>query len=65
VGELNHWEILLLLIAGYVAVMSLVKLMNARRDMLVKQVEQQVAAERERRKKLEKKRRHQERDNAA
>lgn len=64
-GELNHWEILLLLIAGYVAVMSLVKLMNARRDMLVKQVEQQVAAERERRKKLEKKRRHQERDNAA
>lgn len=46
--QLDRWDILLLLGASYVAVMSLVRLMTARRDRLVAEVQQQVAVERER-----------------
>ncbi|MGD9632262.1 MAG: hypothetical protein AB7G28_26780 [Pirellulales bacterium] len=46
-GWLDHWDIALLLIAGYVAVMTLVRLMARRRDQNVAEVEKQMAALRE------------------
>jgi hypothetical protein len=49
-GELGRFDILLLVVAAFVAVTTLVKLMRARRDLLVAQVQQQMDQERERRK---------------
>jgi len=44
---LNRWDVVLLLIAVYVAVMSLVRMMMRRRDQLVADVERQLKAQRE------------------
>ena len=45
---LTRSDIILLLIASYVAVMTLVRLMQRRRDQLVADVQQQVNARRKR-----------------
>jgi hypothetical protein len=44
---LDRWDVILMLVAGYVAVMSLVRMMARRRDQLVADVEQQLKAQRE------------------
>lgn len=44
----NTWDLVLLAIAAYVAVMSLVRLMLAERDRLARELDQQVEAERAR-----------------
>lgn len=44
---MSRADIILLAIAAYVAVMSLVRLMKARRDQLVAEVQQQVDARRQ------------------
>ena len=41
---LSRWDLALLAVAAYVAVMSLVRLMRARRDQLVADVQRQVQA---------------------
>ena len=41
-GWIDRWDIALLLIAGYVAVMTLVRLMARRRDENVAEVEKQM-----------------------
>lgn len=46
-GWLSRWEVILLLIAAYVAVMSLVRMMMRRRDQVVADVERQLKAQRE------------------
>ena len=51
---LDRWEILLLCVAGYIAITSLVRLMVTRRDQLVADVQQQIDARRERRKRKQK-----------
>ena len=43
-GWMDRWDIALLLIAGYVAVMTLVRLMTRRRDQNVAEVEKQMEA---------------------
>jgi len=45
---LSRSDVILLLIASYVAVMTLVRLMQRRRDQLVADVQQQVHARRKR-----------------
>ncbi len=47
-GWIDRWDIALLLVAGYVAVITLVRLMTRRRDQNVAEVEKQFAAIRER-----------------
>ena len=44
----NSWEIWSLLIAAYVAVVSLVRLMLAHRDRLARELDEQIVAERQR-----------------
>ena len=41
-GWIDRWDIVLALVAGYVAVMSLVRLMARRRDQDVAEVERQM-----------------------
>jgi len=43
---MTRWDILLLVVAAYVAVMSLVRLMKQRRDVLIADVQRQMAAHR-------------------
>jgi hypothetical protein len=45
-GWLDRWDILLLAVAGYVAVMALVRLMARRRDEDVADVERQLKSHR-------------------
>jgi hypothetical protein len=45
---MSRADLILLAVAGYIAVMSLVRLMKARRDMLVADVQKQVEAHRRR-----------------
>lgn len=47
---LDRWDIALLLITGYIAVMTLVRLMARRRDQNVAEVEKQMTALQEREK---------------
>ena len=42
----GRWDTILLLVAAYMAVTSLARLMSARRDQLVAQVQKQVDAQR-------------------
>ena len=44
----DRWDIALLLVAAYVAVMALVRLMSRRRQELVADLEQQIKAQRRR-----------------
>ena len=50
---MNGWDIGLLIVAGYLAVTVLVRMMRVRRDTLVGQLHQQAEAERQRRKREE------------
>jgi len=43
-GWIYRWDIALMLVAGYVAVMTLVRLMSRRRDQNVAQIEMQMDA---------------------
>ena len=43
---MTRWDILLLVVAAYVAVMTLVRLMKQRRDVLIADVQRQMAAHR-------------------
>jgi hypothetical protein len=45
---MDGWSVGLLVGAGYVAVMRLVRLMLARRDQLMRELEEQIAAEKRR-----------------
>jgi hypothetical protein len=49
---MSHADIILLAIAAYVSVMTLVRLMKSRRDALVADVQKQVAAHRRKRRPL-------------
>ena len=51
---MNHWDIVLLVIATYVAVMTLVRMMLRRRDELVSDVRRQFDARRSKGKKKSK-----------
>ena len=42
---MDRWDLLIIAIAGYVAVMSLVRLMARRRNQLVDQVREQIKAQ--------------------
>lgn len=46
-GWIDRWDIALLLVAGYVSVMTLVRLMARRRDQNVAEIEKQLASLRE------------------
>ncbi|HEY5313860.1 MAG TPA: hypothetical protein VIK18_15130 [Pirellulales bacterium] len=45
---MDSWSVALLVAAGYVAVMGLVRMMLARRDQLVQEIRQQIADEKKR-----------------
>jgi hypothetical protein len=47
-GWLDRWDVVLLVLSAYVAVMALVRLMTRRRQELVADVERQIHAERKR-----------------
>ena len=46
VRGLDRWDILIVAVAAYVAIMALVRLMAARRDHLVRQVRRQIEQQR-------------------
>jgi len=48
-GNMDGWDVTLLIVAGYVATMALVRLMMRRRDQLVEQFQEGVKKERKRR----------------
>ena len=54
-GELSRFDFLLMFVAAFVAVTSLVKLMRVRRDWLVNQVQRQLDEELARRKRQKQK----------
>jgi len=45
-GEMDRWDIIILLAAGYLAVMTLVRLMARRRDQVVEHVREKIAENR-------------------
>ena len=47
-ANMDGWDVALLVMAGYVAVISLVRLMVARRDQMMKAFRKEVAKERAR-----------------
>ncbi len=47
---MDRWDVLIILSAGYVAVMALARLMAARRDELVDQVRDQIAEQKTKKK---------------
>ena len=59
-GNMDPWDMALLAVAGYVAVLSLTRLMIRRRDQLVEEFRKQVNKERSRRKREERKKQQQE-----
>lgn len=50
---MNSGDIILLAVAGYIAVMSLVRLMQQRRDQVYRELESEVERERERKRREE------------
>ena len=56
-GTMNQWDVALLAIVGYTAVVALVRLMLRRRDQLLAEFREQL--KREQRKKMEEERRRQ------
>jgi len=50
IGGMDRWDLLIVLFAGYVAVMSLVRLMARRRNELVDHVRQQINEQRPKKK---------------
>lgn len=63
--NLQWWDWLLLAIGGYVAVVSLVRLMNHRRTVLINQLSAEAADELERKRKAERKAKQRDKDRAA
>ena len=53
--SLDGWDVFLIMVAVYVAVTSLVRLMMSRRDKLVAEVQEQIAARRAQRKQQKRK----------
>ena len=47
-GNMNSWDVVLLVVAGYVAAVALVRLMIRRRDQLLHEFRRQVNMERKR-----------------
>jgi hypothetical protein len=47
-AEMNAWDVAILLVAAYIAVLTLVRLMRGRRDVVVAQLQTEVAAQQER-----------------
>ena len=43
---MDRWDVIIILVAGYVAVVSLVRLMTKRRDELIDEVHEQLAKRR-------------------
>ncbi len=58
-GIMDRWDVALLAVVGYVAVMALVRLMTRHRDQVVDELQKQVEAERRRMKAEEKNQREQ------
>ena len=54
VTDLDNWDVVILVGAGFVAVTALVRLMLARRDELVQEIKDQLAASQDKRKKSKK-----------
>lgn len=52
---MDRWDLLIVFVAGYVAVMTLVRLMSRRRNELVSQVREQIADLQKKKKKAKKK----------
>ena len=48
-GVMDGWDVALLVFAGFMAVLALVRLMIRRRDQLIERFQEEVNAERERR----------------
>ena len=57
-GSMDRWDVALLAVVGYVAVMALVRLMTKRRDQMIDELQEQVKDE-QRHKKAEEKKQHQ------
>jgi hypothetical protein len=47
-GTLNNWDITILIVAGYLAVVALIRLMTRRRDQLIDELHRQIEAENKR-----------------
>ncbi len=58
---MSNWDLILLVVAGYIAVVSLVKLMRRRRDDVYRELEAEVERERERKSREEREARRRER----
>jgi hypothetical protein len=52
---MDRWDILMVCVAGYVAIMALVRLMTGRRNQLINQVREQMADMQKKKKKSKKK----------
>jgi hypothetical protein len=48
-GTMDNWDLTLLIVAGYVAVVALVRLMRRQRDHLLDEMRRQIAKEKKRR----------------
>ena len=55
-GYMDGWEVALLVVAGYVALVTLVRLMIRRRDQVTEQFHRELEKEKKRRKAEERKR---------
>ena len=60
-GSMDRWDVVLLAVVGYVAVMALVRLMAKRRDQVFDELQKQVEAEQHRKRAEEKEERRRER----
>jgi hypothetical protein len=58
---MDGWDVLIIAAAGYIAVMTLVRMMNRRRDSLIDDLSRQATAEQERKKKAQRKQDRQDR----
>lgn len=56
-GAMDNWDVTLLIVAGYLAVVALVRLMARHRDQLLADLRRQMAAEKKRKRDEENERR--------
>ena len=49
-GGMDRWDVLIILAAGYVAIMALVRMMAGRRNQVVNHVREQIAEQRSKQK---------------
>lgn len=50
-GAIDNWDVTMLIVAGYLAVIALVRLMARHRDQLIEDLRQQFEAEKKRKQK--------------